>query len=396
MKNRKTLVFPVCYLAYAWIYVARLNLSVASPQLINKEIISTDQIGVLSGTFFIIFALGRLINGKLSDKTAPYLMISAGLFFTAIGNIFFGIFPPFVILMIMWGVNAFAQSMLWSSVLCAVTAVYGEEKAPKMMSFMITTVAFGNIAGIVVNSVLVNKFGFGAAFIIPGIIALFFSILSYFTLNSIPKPTPDMDNEYVSFVDQLANRTVRNAAYASFAHGVIKDNITVWMVMFFVNVFDTDLSKTSGFVLFIPIVGFIGRIVYPLLYKLFKENEHLVALSGFIISAVSIAPLLLKNKNMVVSLICLGVLYAAVSLINTSMISIFPLRFSHSGNVASVSGLMDFATYLGAGVGSLTLGYAISKFGFGTMFALFETVSVLALFPIVYLFFKCGKSDEKY
>ena len=44
MKNRK-LIFTLCYLAYSAIYIARLNLSVATPVLQELNLISKAQIG---------------------------------------------------------------------------------------------------------------------------------------------------------------------------------------------------------------------------------------------------------------------------------------------------------------------------------------------------------------
>ncbi len=63
--TRGTLIFLICYLAYIGIYVARLNLSMASPEMVKLGIADTAQIGILGSVFSVIYACGRLINGSL-------------------------------------------------------------------------------------------------------------------------------------------------------------------------------------------------------------------------------------------------------------------------------------------------------------------------------------------
>ena len=50
MKN-KTWYFIITYLAYVSIYVARLNLSMASPGLIEEGILTNAQLGTMAGLF---------------------------------------------------------------------------------------------------------------------------------------------------------------------------------------------------------------------------------------------------------------------------------------------------------------------------------------------------------
>ena len=117
MKKQNIRIFLVCYASYLFIYVARLNLSMAAPGLKNLAVLSTEQIGLLGSVFSVVYACGRLFSGLLSDRQAPWKMISTGLVLCGISNICFGLFPPFLAILLLWGVNAFAQSMLWGAIL---------------------------------------------------------------------------------------------------------------------------------------------------------------------------------------------------------------------------------------------------------------------------------------
>lgn len=213
------------------IYLARTNLSMAGTELTRMEIADAAQIGFLGSAFSTMFAIGRLVNGSLGDCTPPWKMISVGLVAAGICNILISFFPPFIGIILLWTVNAYAQSMLWSSILFVVTRLYDEKKAKLRMSVMITSVATGNIVGIIANMYFITK---------------------------------------------------------------------------------------------------------------------------------------------------LGVIYAAVSIINTSMLSIYPLRYTNEDSCAGVSGILDFATYFGAGVSSAIYGVVIKHFGYLPMFVSWLVISIFS------------------
>ena len=69
----------------------------------------------------------------------------------------------------------------------------------------------------------------------------------------------------------------------------------------------------------------------------------------------------------------------AVSVINACMLAFFPIQFAQDGHVASVSGIMDFATYLGTGLSAMVYGVLIDAMGFQAMFASWVLLSVVAI-----------------
>ena len=58
----------LCSVSYLAVYIARNILGTVSPQMIEKGIFSTKQVGTLSSVYFISYAIGQLINGYIGDK----------------------------------------------------------------------------------------------------------------------------------------------------------------------------------------------------------------------------------------------------------------------------------------------------------------------------------------
>lgn len=385
VKKSSLIIFIALYLTYTAIYVARLNLSMASPEMKAAGMLSSTQLGLLGSLFSVIYACGRLFNGILSDRVAPWKMICTGLLLAGIANLAIGMLPPFAGMALCWSANAFAQSMLWSSILTVVSMTYDPETARKRMSVMVTSVATGNILGILVNTFLIDRFGLRWAFIIPGAVTLILAVVDLILIRTFPASADSASKRHINIFSLLANREIRTATVPAFLHGIMKDNVTLWMAVFFVDRYAIDLEASAWFVLFIPIVGFLGRSLYSLFYRLCREQEHKVSMYGFVACVVFAGVICVPAVPPVIAMVALSVIYAATSVINTSFLSIYPIRFVETGNVASVSGVMDFVTYLGAGVASACYGLVIEAAGYMPMFVSWAVVSVLGVMCVLRL-----------
>ena len=379
MKKKPVILFWLCYAAYASIYIARVNLSMASPALKEAGVLDSAQLGLLGSVFSVVYAIGRILNGAASDRIAPWKMLSIGLTAAGLSNLLVGLFPPYLAILVLWGSNAFAQSMLWSSVLCTVAAIYPPEAAGRKSSIMVTVVAAGNIAGILLNLFLIDRFGLRWAFLIPGGITLVMAALIVGLLREIPAPSAGGSAKHLPLFRLLTDRGVQLAVAPSLLHGVMKDNITFWMTVYFTDQFAIDLGKSAYFVLLVPVVGLVGRMSYPLFYRLCHNNEHRVTRYAFLCCLVPAVLLCVVRTSPLLSMVCLSLLYAAASVANTSLVSIFPLRYQATGNVASVSGIMDFSTYLGAGIASVVYGLLVDRLGYFPMFLSWAVLCAVAL-----------------
>ena len=380
MKKKALLICIVCYLSYAMLYVARLNLSMASPDLKEFGLLTSAQIGLLGSVFSIIYAAGRLFNGILSDRVPSWIMICSGLVLAGLSNIAIGFFPPFVGILILWGSNAYAQSMLWSAILRTVSVLYEPEAAKKRASILVSSVPVGNLISIVACSRIISAWGAQWAFLVPGGILLVLTLLAFLLLRSIRFPkVAAQQNPIASMGAMLRDREIRTLFVPTVFHGVMKDNVTLWMTVFFVDRYGIDLETSALFVFFIPLLGFLGRMVYPFFYRLCGSEEHRVSQYAFLLCVVG-ALLLCLQVPPVLAMIALGGVYAAVMVANTSFLTIYPMRFSAEGRVASLSGMMDFVTYLGASVASLIYGALEESFGYLPMFASWSAISVVSFF----------------
>lgn len=376
--KKETKVLILFYLAYVGIYVARLNLSMASPTLMDQNVLTSVEIGFLGSAFSLIYSCGRLFNGIVADRAAPRLLIVTGLLLTGASNLLLGILPAYVLFLVLWSVNAFGQSMLWSSILRVTSSLYGKARADKKVTVLTTSIAAGNIVGIILGTQTIARLGLRFAFLVPGVLTVLTGLAVAWIMRDVRVESPAAKGSFPLFA-MLKERSILVILTPALLHGAVKDNISLWMAVYFLDHFSVDLEKTAWFVLLIPTFGLLGRLAYPFLYKLVKGNEHTVSILSFVCSALVCIPLLLPGVTPLVATLCLSMLFAFISMINSSILSIFPLRFAAKNMVASVSGLTDFATYLGAAIGSAVYGFWLKDGHYDRMFLSWVVLCILSI-----------------
>ncbi len=381
-KNRKgNSVFLCCLIAYTVIYVGRVNLSVASPLMIKEGTADVARIGILGSIFSIAYAAGRLLSGRICDKTAPKLVITAGICTAGLANLLMGTAPAYLLMALLWGVNALGQSVLWGSVLNSMGAVYEGSELKKRTALMTTSIPVGNIAGYLLSSYLCAGPGWRTAFYVPGILCILSGIAARVILKDVELKAPAASETagFGSIQKEIPKQDVYGKLIPAFLHGLIKDNSSFWLPTILAMQYMVKSEVTGLLVVIVPCIGFVGRLAYPAALKAADDDEEKVSLWCFIVTGICSALLITGVGSPVLVSVLIGVIYAATSMINTTFLSVYPIRFADRGCTATISGIMDFLTYLGASAGSAVFGIMASRLGYGSLYVSWTVIAALAV-----------------
>ena len=99
---------------YCFLYCGRQNLSYAIPAMIEQEGWTALQLGILSSVQFWAYAFGHLVNGRLGEIIGANKLIISGMVLSAAMNLLIGFQSSLLVITILWGINGYVQSMLWS------------------------------------------------------------------------------------------------------------------------------------------------------------------------------------------------------------------------------------------------------------------------------------------
>jgi sugar phosphate permease len=107
------------WLTYGAFYFCRTNISAAVPGLkasggAGGLGLSGEEIGWILASLKIAYGLGQLVNGQLSERISPRVMLAAGMFGSAALNLLFGFSTGFYFLLFVWAMNGFCQSLGWT------------------------------------------------------------------------------------------------------------------------------------------------------------------------------------------------------------------------------------------------------------------------------------------
>ncbi len=107
------------WLTYGAFYFCRTNISAAVPGL-QAPVgeggmgFSGDQVGLILASLKITYGLGQLVNGQLSERMSPRLLLAMGMFGSAALNVVFGLASGFYFLLFVWAINGYCQSLGWT------------------------------------------------------------------------------------------------------------------------------------------------------------------------------------------------------------------------------------------------------------------------------------------
>ncbi|MBO4217688.1 MAG: MFS transporter [Clostridia bacterium] len=383
MKSKKAaaqkagITLVVCAVAYAVCYTGRVNISVASPLLTESGRLSAEAVGAMGSVFFFVYAVGRIVNGIIGDRVPPRFMIALGLSVSAVANTAVGFIPPTALCIVLWGVNGWFLSMLWGASLRATVQNAPDENARKRGAMAMSLAVGGaSVVGIAVP-LAVTDLGVGYMFFLPGAIMLLAALSAIFFLPRTEAEETAEKPEKLP-LDKDAKRGIAFLLVPAAMHGVVKENVMLWAPLFFTQVYGLDIKSASVYIFISPVAALAARLVFPLFYKLCLENEKLCAAVAFVICAAASASFLWSGMPVWFAAAAIGIIMVCASFVNASFLAVFPASFARFGRVSSVSGIMDFASYMGAAAGSLSFGFMAAAAGYRAIMYVWGAISVLS------------------
>ncbi|MBR4749049.1 MAG: MFS transporter [Abditibacteriota bacterium] len=383
--NKKTMALAgtaVCFIIYTTVYIGRQNLSMAAPLLESEGIADKAGIGILGSMFFYVYAFGRLVNGYLGDLVPPKTLLLTGFTVGALCNIGIGFLPELWIIFVLWGLNGLFQSSMWGSVLNVVSGLYDDPRERERgIIALAPTVGLGGLLTVAVCAA-VSPWGAGYMFWAPGIIMLLAAIPGFLLLPNTKPPKKERENP----LKYVCHKSVLRFLWPVMGQGVIKDNLVLWAPIFFIQVYDIDIKQAAFYIFIMPIATLLGKLLFPVLYKLCRRNEIAVACVCYTLSCLTLLPLCVFRLPILSAAALMFAVSAFIGTANTTFSGMLPLRFFEAGAVSSVSGAVDFLTYMGSATGAVAFGFLVKALGYGAM--IWVWVAMSGISALITLYFK--------
>ena len=378
-------ILMMCWVSYMLAYALRVNIAVVIPSLAAERGYSYTSIGLVTSLFFLTYTLGQLVNGYLGDKVSSKLMIISGLMLSAIFNIGFAVYPSLLAAAICWGLNGYAQSMLWAPIMKTMTVWFHGSQLARVAHILSYSMIVGYALSWGSASLLTDWLDWRLSFLLPAAVVL---VLSAF-LVLLFKSTPAVRLETVLSDTVNAKMDIRSffrlirfpgLLLIALSQGWIREGISIW----FPTILNDTLHLTSSspwvVYLLLPMLNLAGILFVrrSTLHYCGSSTKTLLWIFS-LLSGVAITMMLLVPRWPWTILAGMAILLPLSYGLTPLLTSVIPFQYAHHQRVALTVGVMDFSIYLGAALSGLISGYIADHYDWSAATYLWMGAAVLGL-----------------
>lgn len=163
------------------------------PLMTQESSYTKDDLALVISVFSLMYMLGQFINGYLSDRFSPRLIVGIGLLISVLSNFFLGFTGSMLILTFFMGLNGLGQSSGWSGLLKNMSAWFRHEERGVVMSWWSTCYVIGAFAATLfatywsTTELFFPELGWKRGFLAPAFLLLIIALVYVLLTRNTPK-----------------------------------------------------------------------------------------------------------------------------------------------------------------------------------------------------------------
>lgn len=376
LSNKKAnfLIF-ICWAAYTAAYVGRLNYNASMVEILAQLNITKEAAGTVSSFFFFAYGAGQLVNGLLSKKYNTKYSVTVALAGSCVINILMTVFSDISVMKYLWFLNGVFQSILWSSLIKTLSDYLSDEKLPRAVMVMSTTVASGTFAAYGLAALFsALELKWTTIFYVSATVVGIISILWFVGMTSVQKhekaviKTEKSDSKKLEITPAFAISIIV-ILISAVANGFIKDGITTWVPSILKEEFGVSSSLSIIVTLLLPVLSIFGATIVKICHK--KQKDENILNGGFYLVSVILAGLIIATiglRSAPLTLILFGGTACMMSAVNNVITSIVPLYSRDKIDSGLSAGLLNTFCYVGSTLSITLLGKIADTKGWNDVF----------------------------
>ena len=357
----------LCSVAYLAVYIAKNALSACTPQITQTGAFSTEQIGTLSSLYFIVYAIGQLINGTIGDKVKAKYMIAFGLILGSIGMLFLprlSHLPMYAY--IAYGSTGFCLAMIYGPM----TKVVAENAEPLYATRCSMGYNLASFLGSPVAGMLAAVIPWISVFDVTGAIMIFMGLVVLISFSLMEKRGVIRYGQYDQpkgtggSIRVLLKRQIVKFICISILTGVVRTTMVFWLPTYISQRLGYAPEAAAGIFTVASLFISFSAIISITVYERLGHNMDLTILLSFILSALAfLGAFFLKNPTVNVVFMVLAIL--ANNCASSMLWSRYCPSLYDTGMVSSATGFLDFCSYMAASASTKLFANTVGSIGWG-------------------------------
>jgi phosphoglycerate transporter family protein len=181
-------IFYSIIFGYASFYLVRQNFSLAMPQISAQFGYSKTDLGKIISLWAITYAIGKFVNGYISDRSNARYFMTIGLVGSAVTSFFMSFGTNIYYFGAIWVVNAWFQSMGWPPLVRLLTHWFSPAELGTRWGIASASQQIGAaIIALMATEYLLPQWGWRSVFFIPSLLVIALSLLLFNRLRDTPQ-----------------------------------------------------------------------------------------------------------------------------------------------------------------------------------------------------------------
>lgn len=351
-------------LGYGFIYTCRLGLSIVKKPLIDNNIFSVDELGMIGAALFYGYAFGKFFNGFMADHFRPRLFFSLSIFVSALINLAMGWSTLVWLSIALWALNGWVQGMAAPSAVISITNWFSVSERGRRYGIWNASHSIGEGITFYVIAAIVAGYGWRYGFIVPGILCIGVAAWVYSFLQNAPNTIglPEIHEWAGDAKDEAREKTtwktqklvfgIRAMWIVAISSGlmyVTRYAINSWGILYLQEIRGYSLVEAGFFLSVNTAAGIFGSIAYGYISdKIFDAQRPPANLLFAIVEVVALLAIFYGPSNGVVLFVAFACYGAALSGLMASLGGLFGVDIAPRGATGAAMGFVGAFSYLAA------------------------------------------------
>jgi OPA family sugar phosphate sensor protein UhpC-like MFS transporter len=380
-RRQRVWVMVAITLGYGIGYTCRLGLFVVKKPLIDSGLFSADDLGKIGSALLLAYAVGKLVNGFLSDHANVKRFLATGILVSALINIAMGWSPLLWVWIVLWGLNGWFQSFGAPAGVVAISQWFSNRERGRYYGIWSTAHPLGEGLTFVASAALVSYFGWRGGFVGPGILCVALAAAIYFLLQDRPRTlglpaVADWKNDHAAPAAAAAAKSTWEAqlsilklpaiwvlACASATMTMTRYALSSWGILYLQETKGYSELQAGSLLALYPLAGIVGCASYGFISdKLFQARRPPVNLGCAIIQIVAMTCLFFSPPGHPFLLAAAFLVYGfSMDGLVTSLGGLFAVDIAPKRAAGAVMGFIGIFSYVGAAIQDRISGLLIQK-----------------------------------
>lgn len=366
--------FATATLGYGMYYVCRLSMNVIRKPIVDDGVFTETELGVIGSSMLLVYAVGKLTNGFLADRSNVKRLMSTGLMVTALINLCLGFTSSFYAFVILWGLNGWVQSMGAASGVVNMTRWVDAKKRGSFYGVWSASHNLGEALTFISIALLVSAFGWRFGMIGAGIIG----IIYFFVMTTFMRDTPQsqgllLDAPGVQKKEQngqdfnaaqkavLRNPAIWIVALSSAFMYISRYAVNSWGVFYLEAQKGYSTLDSSLIISISSVCGIIGTVFSGIISdKLFNSKRNVPALIFGLMNVASLCIfLLVPGTHFWLDALAMVLFGLAIGVLICFVGGLMAVDFAPRNASGAALGVVGIASYIGAGLQDIMSGLLI-------------------------------------